>query len=97
MRSFISFFLKSLPFIALILVIIQVVVTNQLVGLGEYVTDIESRIEATVAENEILRQKVASASSLLLIEQKAKEQGMTEPNATSYMPLDTLPLALGSQ
>ncbi len=97
MRSFLSFFLKSLPLVVFILVIVQVVVTNQLAGLGADVTDIETRIEATVAENEILRQQVASASSLLLIEQKAKEQGLTEPQATSYLSLDPLPLALSSQ
>lgn len=96
-KSAVTVFLKSLPLLVVILVVFQVGVTNELAGMGQNVTDIESQVEAVTVQNELLRQQVASASSLLLIEQKAKEQGLTEPKATSYLSLDPLPLALSSQ
>ncbi len=95
-KSAVTFFLKSLPFFVVMLVVLQVVVTNELAGMGQNVTNIESQIEAVTTQNELLRQQVASSSSLLLIEEKAKEQGFSEPTTTSYLPLDRLPLALGS-
>lgn len=94
-RRFISKSTKTLPILAVLLIIAEVIATNQLAGLGETVTGIDMRIESLREENALLAQQVASVSSLIMIEQKAKEYGFTEAKPSSYINLDEhLPIAL---
>ncbi len=94
-RQFISKTAKLLPIVAVFLIIAEVVATNQLAGLGEAATGLDMRIESLREENAHLSQQVASASSLIMIEQKAKEYGFTEAKPSSYLSLDEhLPIAL---
>ncbi len=88
--------LKSLPVFVIVLVTLQVVISNELASLGQTMGDIDTRIEGVKGTNELLESEVASASSLLTVAVKAKEIGFVEPTASSYLPLgSTLPLALG--
>lgn len=85
---------KILPLLAVFLIIAQVFATNQLAGLGETVTGIDMRIESLREENALLDQQVASASSLIMIEQKAKEYGFAQAKPSSYIHLEEdLPIA----
>lgn len=85
---------KLLLTIAGILILIEVFFLNQLAGGGRSVSAIDSTIEELQEKNARLEQQVASASSLLFIEQKAKESGFVEPRVSSYIDLGTLPIAL---
>ncbi len=84
-----------LPFLVIILAAGQIWITNELAGLGASVHDVDVRIEAIKEENALLTQQVASASSLLLIEQKAREMGFVDPDKSSFLLLSDLPLAFG--
>lgn len=85
---------KLLLSIAGILTLVEVIVINQLAGSGHSVSAIDTQIEKLQEENAIIEQQVASASSLLLIEQKAKEYGFTEAKPSSFIHLDSdLPIA----
>ncbi|EKD63204.1 MAG: hypothetical protein ACD_51C00317G0002 [uncultured bacterium] len=87
--------IRFLPIVAIVFLIIEVIFINQLAGMGEKVSAYDVAIDKLQEENALLEQAVASASSLLLIEQKAKEYGFTESHPTSYIHLDDeLPLAL---
>ncbi|OGG11279.1 hypothetical protein A2Z00_02220 [Candidatus Gottesmanbacteria bacterium RBG_13_45_10] len=88
--------LRSIPFIVAMLIVIEIVMTNQLVGSGREVSQIDSTIEALTQENEILHQEVASASSLLTITEKATVMGFVDQSKARYLTVgsEQLPVAL---
>lgn len=63
--------------LALLLLVSQVVISNHLVSAGKSTVGIDEEIRLLESENEILRQQVAAASSLLTIQAKAAELGFT--------------------
>ena len=89
--------IKVFSLVVVLLAVGQLLVTNELASLGQSVGELDDRIEAAREVHELLGQEVASASSLLAIEEKAKELGFVEPTKTSYVTLSDLPLALGRQ
>ena len=81
--KFIRSFLKIAPLIALVLICLQFLVSNELAGVGAAVQDADIRIANLREENEILSQQVASASALATIAAKAQELGFTAK--TNYL------------
>lgn len=77
---FIRLGIRSLPVLVILLVVVELLVTNELAGFGSKVHEVNGAIEIVKEENQLLQEKVASLSSLLTIEQKARELGfITNP------------------
>lgn len=70
---------KIFPIITIVLIGIYVFTTNELVGVGRTIRDVDTEIDKTQAENETLRRAVASASALWVIEEKAGTLGYQKP------------------
>lgn len=60
-----------------LLLIVEILVTNELAGFGRKVGDANRAIDALKEENQLLQEKVASLSSLLSVEEKAHALGFT--------------------
>lgn len=80
-----------------LLILVQIFLTNELAGQGGKAGEIDARISLLEEENERLTQEVASASSLLRIEEKAREMGFVEASKTSYLFVGDLPIAFGQK
>lgn len=65
------------PILVALLVVVQLLVTNELAGFGRKVAEVDRSIEAVSEENQLLSEKIASLSSLIIIDQKARELGIT--------------------
>jgi cell division protein FtsL len=91
--------LRLLPILAVTLAIIQIVLTNQLAGSGKKVRSVDITVDQIRQENDMLEQKVASASSLLTISAKATEMGFVEPSKSQYLTIvpEQLPVAFNNQ
>jgi len=88
-QSFIREFLRVIPIIAIVVVIIEVVVANRLATTGHELYKADGVISAMRDENELLRQKVASASAITTIRVKAEELGMVPvQNVLSFTQAD---------
>lgn len=76
-----------LPITAIVLLIFQVVISNELAALGKQLgqLDYEVRLESDI--NESLAIQVASASSLLTIRERATLAGFVEPTTKQIMNL----------
>lgn len=68
---------RILPVIVVLLFVVEILVTNELAGFGRKVGDANSAIDALKEENQLLQEKVASLSSLLSVEEKARSLGFT--------------------
>lgn len=69
--------LRFLPIIAILLLVVEMLVTNELAGFGKKVAQTERAIDTLKEANQLLGEKVASLSSLLTIEEKAYALGFT--------------------
>jgi cell division protein FtsL len=87
MKRFVAFSLKLLPGIVFIVIVAIIVVTNQFVALGHSVGAADASIDELREENDMLRQEIASASSLLTIETLAQAQGFIP--ATHFLSVGT--------
>lgn len=87
---------RHIPLIVILLVVIELVWTNTLVKSGRQVTETDFSITSIRQQNELLAQRVASASALTTIAAKAKEAGFVEPTRKQFvmMGAETLPVAL---
>lgn len=63
--------------VVVLLLVVEILVTNELVGFGRKVGDANRAIDALKEENQLLQEKVASLSSLLSVEEKARSLGFT--------------------
>lgn len=72
------------PLIASVLIVIEIIITNQLVGGGQEVRSVDVSIDELKQENAIIEQKVASASSLLTVSAKAIESGFIFPVKSQF-------------
>ncbi len=89
--------LSLLPFVAIFLVIIAIMLTNHLATSGAEIRDIDAAIEHVEHQNDLLRQEVASASSLRSISQRASQMGFVEAlDASKFVIIRSheLPVAL---
>ncbi|MEK7543822.1 MAG: hypothetical protein AAB557_03075 [Patescibacteria group bacterium] len=75
MIRFIRSGIRILPFLVVILLVVEILVTNELAGFGKKVSQIDRSIDTLQEENQLLQEKVASLSSLLTIEDKSKALG----------------------
>lgn len=71
----------------------QIVASNRLANLGTEMNRIETEIQQITTENTYLKRQIASESALLVLQQKAKEQGFTQTITPWYVSGD-LPVAL---
>ena len=76
------------------LLIIQVIVSNRLAIYGNQISQIDQKMESINQENINISEKIASASSLIVIKQKSLEMGFNQ-TITPYYVSDNLPVALG--
>ncbi len=73
---------RFLPLLAIVLLVVEILVTNELAGFGRKVSETDRAIDATREENQLLQEKVASLSALTTIEEKAHAYGfVTSPPA----------------
>jgi hypothetical protein len=75
MKSCIRLFLNCLPIVVVLLILVEITITNELVHFGKSVQAIDIKIDTIQQENEQIAQRIASASSLVAIEQKATAMG----------------------
>lgn len=84
-----------LPITAIILVVLQVVISNELATLGKRLGQLDAQVSRETDVNEALSTEVASASSLLMIRERAELLGFVEPTAKQIMSLTLeVPVAL---
>ena len=69
--------IRFLPLVAVVLLVVEILVTNELAGFGRKVAQADRAIDTLREENQLLQEKVASLSSLLTIEEKARALGYT--------------------
>lgn len=75
--SWIRSAIRMTPILVVLLVVVELLVTNELAGFGRKVAEADRSIEAVSEENQLLNEKIASLSSLITIDQKARELGIT--------------------
>ncbi len=87
---------KSIPVIVVLLIVIELVWSNTLVGSGRDVRSIDLSIAQIRRENEVLAQQVASASALTTISVHAKEMGFVAPAKSQFVMIGgaELPVAI---
>jgi len=87
------------PLVASVLIVIEIILTNQLVGGGAEVRSVDMSIDQLRQENAMLEQKVASESSLLSVSLRAATQGFVTPTKLQFLTIapSELPVALANQ
>lgn len=90
--------IKRIPLFVICLIIVELVWTNTLVRSGREVTVTDLSINSVRQQNEVLAQRVASASALTTIAAHAREAGFVEPTRKQFVMMggETLPVALNS-
>ena len=74
---------------------LQVVISNELATLGKRLGQLDTQVSYEADLNEALSTEVASASSLLVLRERAQKLGFVEPTATQIMSLTLeVPVAL---
>ena len=69
--------IRFLPLMVVLLLVVEILVTNELAGFGGKVAQADRAVDTLKEENQLLQEKVASLSSLLTIEDKARALGFT--------------------
>jgi len=77
--------LRFMPLCVGLLMVIEIVIINQYAGSGSAIRSVDASIVSLKQENNLLEQRVASASSYLTIAVKAKEAGFVEPVKNQYL------------
>lgn len=80
----------------LILLIIQVLVSNSIANYGSTLSKMETTIAELSEENQLLEGKIASSSSLLTIHEKAQQLGFVKVITPTYFS-NQIPVALNNQ
>lgn len=68
--------IRFLPILVILLLVVEILVTNELAGFGKKVSATDRAIDTLKEENQLLQEKVASLSSLLAIEEKSHMLGL---------------------
>ena len=76
---------KIVPGIALSLIVIELLVTNELAGLADDVRSMETSLYLLEEQNDYLAAEVASASALSTIATKAQDVGFRKPLNSQYL------------
>jgi hypothetical protein len=98
MKSMIGSLLKYSPFFAIFLAIVELILSNQFVGSGKTIRSTDIAIDMVRSENARLEQQVASFSSLMTVEIRAKALGFVETRQAQYVTLvpEQLPVAFNT-
>lgn len=98
MRNWLKATILYAPFIVILLAVVEIILANQLAGSGKTIRSVDIAIDSLRDENKLLEQQIASASSLLTVESRAKQMGFIEPKSTQYVTLapDQLPVAFNT-
>lgn len=96
MKRFIKGLIRLLPVLAVLLLGVEIIVANELAGLGKNLAVTDAAIQQELATNEMLATQVASSSSLLAVRQKAQALGFREPTKEQVLTFNPaqLPVAL---
>lgn len=87
--------MKRIPLIVILLIVVELVWTNTLARSGRDVTATDLAIAKLRQQNEVLAQKVASASALTTIAAQAGQAGFVTPTRAQYVMMsETVPVAL---
>ncbi len=91
--------LKTIPVVIAVFAIVEIFCINELAGSGKVVESVDNSIASLRAENDLLDQQVASASSLMTIASESQLMGFIAPNKSQYLTIasDELPVALHTQ
>lgn len=87
MKYFIRGLFAIIPALAVILVVAQVVVTNELASLGKKLGKLDYEVAHQQDIYEDLATQVASASSLFALRERAQTLGFREPTQSQIIPL----------
>lgn len=89
--------IRLLPVFAILLLGIEIIVANELAGLGRTLGSLDSQTQTEHATYEALATKVASSSSLTTIREKAAALGFREPTQSQLLTFNPaeLPVAIG--
>jgi len=87
-----------IPVAVILLTVLEIVSINRYAGSGKIVRSIDIQIDGIRQENEFLRQRIASHSSLIAISEKSKNMGFVTPQKSQYVTIltDQLPVALNT-
>ncbi len=84
-----------LPITAVVLLVFQVIISNQLATLGKKLGQLDTDVRLVADTRETLAIEVASASSLLALRERAMAEGFVEPTSKQIMNLSLqVPVAL---
>lgn len=76
-----------LPITAVVLLVFQVVISNELAALGKQMGHLDTKVRLESDIKESLAIQVASASSLLTLRERASDAGFVEPTTKQIMNL----------
>jgi len=91
-----TIFSITLPIIAVVLGVCQIIYTNELASVGSSLASYDTKIEQLTTENATITQKVASMSSLLSVQEKAVAMGFVETKKYLTIGEDQFPVALNT-
>ena len=94
MKKCIQVIFNVMPILAMILLVVQIVMANQLASLGKRLEKLDYEIWTKQETNEDLTIQVASVSSLLSLRTRAQAVGFHEPNQSQIIPLISDPVAI---
>lgn len=94
-HGFMSFFPFVSGVIVCFLLFLQVVVSNRLATAGYEISQIDTEIETTTEQNELLKEQIASASALTTLKSEAEKLGFNKSVTPAFLK-PALPVALGS-
>lgn len=96
MNTFFRFLRTALPVTAILLIVLQVIVSNELATLGKRMGTLDAAVTDQRDLHETLETQVASASSLLTLRERALAEGFHDPKATQIVSLPAqVPVAFG--
>jgi len=96
MKYFFTIGAIILPVFVIILIVSQILLTNELAGAGSKIQNLDTEYEMLVMENERLNQEIASASSLVTVKEKARTMGFVEGKSYLTLSESQFPVAFGT-
>ena len=79
---------KLLGVFILLLLVVQIIVSNRLANFGSHLSQVENEISTLTEANQQLEEKIASSSSLMAVADKAKQLGFTKNMTPVYLSRD---------
>lgn len=72
-------------FLVVILSVLQIIISNRLSHFGKKISELTQKTNEISLENERIKKKIASSSSLTTLSFKAKELGLTKKTEVIYL------------